>query len=71
MGVLSTLSLGAVGLSVADLERSLAFYQRAIGMSVLEHADRTATLGVAARPLLHLEERPGARRDPAAAGLYH
>jgi catechol 2,3-dioxygenase len=71
MGVLSTLSLGAVGLSVADLERSLAFYQRAIGMSVLEHADRTTTLGVAARPLLHLEERPGARRDPAAAGLYN
>lgn len=71
MGVLSTLSLGAVGISVADLERSLAFYQRAIGMSVLERADRTATLGVAARPLLHLEERPGARRDPAAAGLYH
>lgn len=71
MGVLSTLSLGAVGLSVSDLERSIAFYRSAIGMTVLERANGTATLGVPDRPLLVLEERPGAARDPAAAGLFH
>jgi catechol 2,3-dioxygenase len=71
MGVLSTIELGAVGLSVTSLERSLAFYQAVIGMSVLDRAPARATLGVPGRPLLRLEERPGARRDPDAAGLYH
>jgi len=71
MGVLDTIELGAVGLSVSDLERSLAFYQDVIGISVLARAERHATLGVAGRPLLELEERPGARRDAGAAGLYH
>ena len=40
-------------------------------MRVLERADGHATIGVPDRPLLRLEERPGATRDPAAAGLYH
>jgi len=71
MGVLRTIELGAVALSVGSLERSLAFYRDAIGMTVLERTDGRATLGVPARPLLRLEERPGATRDPAAAGLYH
>ena len=71
MGVLRIIELGAVGLSVADLERSLAFYRSALGMSVLARADGQATLGVPGRPLLALEERPGAQRDPATAGLYH
>jgi catechol 2,3-dioxygenase len=71
MGVLSDIELGAVGLSVGDLERSLAFYQGAIGMSVLQRSGGRARLGVAGRRLLELEERPGARRDPTAAGLYH
>lgn len=71
MGVLRTIELGAVGLSVSDLDRSLAFYQSVLGMSVLARADRHGTLGVAGRPLLRLEERPGARRDAEAAGLYH
>jgi catechol 2,3-dioxygenase len=71
MGVLRRIELGAVGLSVGSLERSLAFYGEALGMSVLERAGAHAVLGVAGRPLLSLEERPGASRDPAAAGLYH
>jgi catechol 2,3-dioxygenase len=71
MGVLRTIELGAVALSVDSLARSLAFYQAVIGMTVLERAGARAALGVAGRPLLRLEERPGARRDPEAAGLYH
>jgi catechol 2,3-dioxygenase len=65
------IELGAVGLSVADLKRSLDFYRSAIGMAVLERTDGVASLGVGGRPLLALEERRGAKRDPAAADLFH
>ena len=65
------IELGAVGLSVADLERSLDFYRSAIGMDVLERADGVASLGVGGRRLLALEERRGASRDPEAADLFH
>ncbi len=65
------IEMGTVGLSVADLARSLEFYQRAIGMKVLEQSDGTATLGAGGRRLLALEERRGAKRDPEAADLYH
>jgi catechol 2,3-dioxygenase len=65
------IELGAVGLSVADLERSLAFYRSAIGMEVLERTDGVASLGVDGRRLLALEERRGAKRDPNAADLFH
>ena len=65
------IELGAVGLSVANLERSLEFYCGVIGMTVLERADREATLGVGARRLLVLEERRGAVRDAEAADLFH
>ena len=65
------IELGAVGLSVADLERSLEFYQSAIGMAVLERGAGVASLGVGGRPLLALEERRGAKRDPDAADLFH
>jgi len=71
MGVLRTIELGAAGLSIGDLERSLAFYREVIGMRVLQHDGARATLGVPGRPLLSLEERPGAKRDPELAGLYH
>ncbi len=65
------IKMGAIGLSVADLGRSLEFYRRAIGMEVLEQSDGTAGLGVGGRRLLALEERRGAKRNPEAADLYH
>jgi catechol 2,3-dioxygenase len=65
------IELGAVGLSVADLEGSLDFYRRAIGMEVLACSDGAASLGVGGRRLLALEERRGAQRDPDAADLFH
>ncbi|WP_425147316.1 VOC family protein [Deinococcus sp.] len=68
---LSGLSLGAVTLSVSDLERSLAYYRDAIGLRMLERSALSATLGTDA-PLLILHERAGA--SPARAthtGLYH
>lgn len=65
------IELGAVGLSVSDLERSLDFYRGAIGMTVLERVDGHAALGVGTRRLLVLEERAGAVRDGEAADLFH
>jgi catechol 2,3-dioxygenase len=62
---------GAIGLAVAELDRSLDYYERQIGMELLERADGRAVLGAGGRRLLELEERPGARRDPQAADLFH
>jgi catechol 2,3-dioxygenase len=67
--------VGIVSLSVADLERSLAFYTEAIGLTLLESSASVATLGVAGRPLLVLREQPGAEAWPRGGrsytGLYH
>ena len=68
-------AVGLLSLTVADLDRSLAFYTDAIGLALLERAGQAATLGVAGTPLLHLAEQQGARpwpRDRASyTGLYH
>jgi len=70
-----SLRLGPVRLQVADLERSLAYYQRTLGLRLLEQAGAQATLGPvgAAVPLVELHERRGAR--PALTrgqtGLFH
>ena len=62
--------MGLVELTVADLERTLEFWQRAIGLRVLARADGTAELGTD-EPLLRFVERPGARPDTGHTGLYH
>jgi len=63
---------GLVSLTVADLDRSLAYYTRAIGLALLERNGDEATLGVPGSPLLHLVERPEARPwTEYATGLYH
>lgn len=63
--------MGPVSLSVADLLRSISFYQNTIGLDTLDRSDNRVSLGVDSRPLLHLHELPGARPHPRAAGLYH
>ena len=65
------LGYGAVGLAVTDLERSLDYYQRRIGMELLEGSEDRATLGAGGRRLLELEERPRAVRDQQASDLFH
>lgn len=62
---------GALALAVVDLERSLDYYQRRIGMQLIERAGDHAVLGAGGRRLLELEERRGAERDPNAADLFH
>ena len=63
--------LGAVTLTVANLERSLAFYQQVLGFQLHERIDDRATLGAGREDLLHLVEVPGARQVSHHAGLYH
>lgn len=66
------LSLGPIELTVSNLERSLAFYQRALGMKLLNTDGKTARLGTQKRALLELTEIPGAPSAPrSTTGLYH
>lgn len=67
--------VGLLALSVSDLDRSIAYYTDVIGLQVLERDEDEAVLGAGGRPLLVLEERPGAAEWPRAGqsytGLYH
>jgi len=66
------LHIGAVALTVRDLDRVGAFYHEAIGLAVLDRGDAGATLGAGGVPLVELEHRPTALPDDSrAAGLYH
>jgi catechol 2,3-dioxygenase len=66
-----TTRIGTVALSVADLRRSLAYYQHDIGLALLNQRDDQANLGVGSTVLLQLHEIPGARLVRRATGLYH
>jgi catechol 2,3-dioxygenase len=71
MALLSEIEMGAVALAVADLDRSLDYYRRTIGLELLERNGAQAMLGVPGRPLLELVGRPAGRRDGDAADLFH
>jgi catechol 2,3-dioxygenase len=64
-------AVGAVHLTVAQLERSLEYYVRAVGFEVLHRDGTRASLGVGGRELLVLVEEPGARPATGHTGLYH
>ena len=63
--------MGPVTLSVADLERSLEYYQRSIGLAVLTEGGGEARLGTGSTELLHLIEESGARPADGYSGLFH
>jgi catechol 2,3-dioxygenase len=63
--------MGAVHLTVADLDRSIAWYQDAIGLRLLGRGDGEVRLGAGERELLVLVEEPGAQPAPRTTGLYH
>jgi catechol 2,3-dioxygenase len=67
----ATLRLGAVHLTVSDLDRSVAYYQDAIGLRVHRREDGVAALGAGGEDLLVLTGEPGARPAGRHAGLYH
>jgi catechol 2,3-dioxygenase len=62
--------MGLVELSVSDLDRSLAYWQDAIGLRVLARENGTAELG-ADTPLVRFVEEPGARPAHGFTGLFH
>jgi catechol 2,3-dioxygenase len=67
----ATTSMGAVHVTVADLERSLAYYGEAVGLSVLEQGPGFASLGAGNVELVGLMEEQGARPASRHTGLYH
>ncbi len=66
-----TARLGAVHLTVTDLDRSVAFYQDAIGLRLHRREDPVAAMGAGGEDLLVLVEEQTARRAGRHAGLYH
>jgi catechol 2,3-dioxygenase len=67
----AALRLGAVHLTVADVDRAVAWYQQSLGLRAHAHEGTTAELGDGTETLVVLHEDPQA--DPAGrhAGLYH
>jgi catechol 2,3-dioxygenase len=67
----ATLRMGAVELTVTDLDRSVDFYESAIGLRLHRREGNRAALGAGGADLLVLVEDPHARRAGRHAGLYH
>ena len=63
--------MGAVHLTVADLDRSIAYYESAIGLRVHSRGGSRAALGTGGEDLLVLIEEPGARPADGFTGLFH
>jgi catechol 2,3-dioxygenase len=66
-----TLRLGAVRLTVADLDRAVAWYRRALGLRVHRQDITTAELGDGIETVVVLEQDPQASPAGRHAGLYH
>jgi catechol 2,3-dioxygenase len=63
--------MGAVHLTVSNLERSLVFYQDILGFRLQERNGPSVSLGAGHEPLVVLNELPGARVLRNHSGLYH
>ena len=67
--------IGRVRLQVADLDRSIAYYETVIGFRVLSRDDHIARMGAQGddRVLVELHEKPGVRSVARRGhiGLYH
>jgi catechol 2,3-dioxygenase len=64
-------TIGAVHLTVSDLERSLGYYRDAVGLTLLDQGGGRAQLGADRDVLLVLVEDPNARPAARHTGLYH
>jgi catechol 2,3-dioxygenase len=66
-----TLRLGAVHLTVRDLDRSVAWYTQSLGLRVHAREPGSAGLGDGAEATVVLHEDPEATPAGRTAGLYH
>jgi catechol 2,3-dioxygenase len=66
-----TLRLGPVELAVSDLDRSVGFYERSLGLQLQRRDGDTAAMGAGGEELVVLVEEAGARPGGRQAGLYH
>jgi catechol 2,3-dioxygenase len=67
----ASLRLGPVALTVSDLNRSVAWYQRSLGLKLHRFEPPLAELGDGSVTVLELREVPGSRAAGRHAGLYH
>jgi catechol 2,3-dioxygenase len=69
------IQLGPVRLQVADLDRSIGYYERVLGLRATERSETSATLAAQddETPLIELDELRGATAVPRRGrlGLYH
>jgi catechol 2,3-dioxygenase len=70
MEIAPTTHMGPVELTVSDLDRTLEYWQRAVGLRVLERENGRASVG-SDRELLRFVGEAGAAPDPGHTGLYH
>jgi len=63
--------IGAVELTVTNLDRSVAFYTDRLGLKLHDRHNGTAHLGVGSDDLLVLDENREARQVARTTGLYH
>lgn len=67
----AALRLGPVHLTVTDVDRSVAWYQQALGLRVHSHTPTGAELGGGEETVITLYEDPVAQPAGRHAGLYH
>jgi catechol 2,3-dioxygenase len=63
--------VGGVELTITDLDRSIDFYTRVIGLQVHRREAGFAALGAGGEDLVTLYEDPAAPRPGREAGIYH
>jgi catechol 2,3-dioxygenase len=63
--------IGRVSLAVADLDRSIRFYEDVIGLTLHSREGEIANMGAGDEVFLLLQGQPGARPVQRATGLYH
>ena len=67
----TVMEMGPVALAVADLPRSLSFYQNVLGCALLALDDGCAVVGSERPLLLLIEQRDAQSRPTHTTGLYH
>lgn len=68
-----TTHIGEIQLTVANLDRSVQFYQDRLGFALLNHENGQARLGTRSHGLINLVKQPGVkpRAQRGMTGLYH